>query len=160
VEKAPAPLHWPGAVEIGAKAVLRRQRRAESTRRVDVHLGRGVRSIGGVHLRRSVTLAPLQTPEIRRESAGAARQAGCRDESRRENRAAAHGGEGYQGLWVTSTGGPSSTRSHAIVPSETMSNAAPDRRRSYVMHGLLAAGGMATVHIGRLVGPAGFARRV
>jgi len=42
----------------------------------------------------------------------------------------------------------------------TMSTVAPERRRSYVMHGAIAAGGMATVHLGRLVGPAGFARRV
>ena len=33
-------------------------------------------------------------------------------------------------------------------------------RRSYAMHGAIAAGGMATVHVGRLLGPKGFARRV
>ena len=33
-------------------------------------------------------------------------------------------------------------------------------RRSYAMHGAIAAGGMATVHVGRLLGPSGFARRV
>src|SRR5580692_320351 len=33
-------------------------------------------------------------------------------------------------------------------------------RRSYAMHGAIAAGGMATVHVGRLVGPSGFSRRV
>src|ERR1700736_6650385 len=30
----------------------------------------------------------------------------------------------------------------------------------YVLHGEIAAGGMATVHFGRLVGPAGFSRSV
>jgi hypothetical protein len=34
------------------------------------------------------------------------------------------------------------------------------RRRSYVMHGAIAAGGMATVHFGRLLAPGGFARNV
>jgi serine/threonine protein kinase len=33
-------------------------------------------------------------------------------------------------------------------------------RRSYAMHGAIAAGGMATVHVGRLLGPSGFVRRV
>ena len=33
-------------------------------------------------------------------------------------------------------------------------------RRSYAMYGAIAAGGMATVHLGRLLGPSGFARRV
>jgi tRNA A-37 threonylcarbamoyl transferase component Bud32 len=33
-------------------------------------------------------------------------------------------------------------------------------RRSYAMHGAIAAGGMATVHVGRLLGPSGFTRRV
>ena len=33
-------------------------------------------------------------------------------------------------------------------------------RRSYAMHGAIAAGGMATVHVGRLLGPSGFSRRV
>lgn len=36
----------------------------------------------------------------------------------------------------------------------------PSFRRSYAMHGAIAAGGMATVHVGRLLGPGGFARRV
>ena len=34
------------------------------------------------------------------------------------------------------------------------------RRRSYVMHGAIAAGDMATVHFGRLLAPGGFARNV
>jgi tRNA A-37 threonylcarbamoyl transferase component Bud32 len=33
-------------------------------------------------------------------------------------------------------------------------------RRSYAMYGAIAAGGMATVHLGRLLGPSGFSRRV
>lgn len=33
-------------------------------------------------------------------------------------------------------------------------------RRSYAMHGVIASGGMATVHVGRLLGPKGFTRRV
>ncbi len=33
-------------------------------------------------------------------------------------------------------------------------------RRSYAMYGVIAAGGMATVHLGRLLGPNGFSRRV
>ncbi len=33
-------------------------------------------------------------------------------------------------------------------------------RRSYAMYGAIARGGMATVHLGRLLGPNGFARRV
>jgi serine/threonine protein kinase len=37
---------------------------------------------------------------------------------------------------------------------------APPFRRSYAMHGAIAAGGMATVHVGRLLGPSGFARSV
>ncbi len=36
----------------------------------------------------------------------------------------------------------------------------PTFRRSYAMHGAIAAGGMATVHVGRLLGPGGFTRRV
>src|SRR5579859_484207 len=36
----------------------------------------------------------------------------------------------------------------------------PPFRRSYAMHGAIAAGGMATVHVGRLVGPRGFTRCV
>src|SRR4051812_8232674 len=38
--------------------------------------------------------------------------------------------------------------------------ALPRSRRSYVMLGAIAAGGMATVHVGRLLAPGGFARRV
>jgi serine/threonine protein kinase len=38
--------------------------------------------------------------------------------------------------------------------------AAQRPRRSYVMHGAIAAGGMATVHIGRLVAHGGFARTI
>jgi serine/threonine-protein kinase len=41
-----------------------------------------------------------------------------------------------------------------------MSSSDAPFRRSYAMHGAIAAGGMATVHVGRLLGPRGFARRV
>jgi len=41
-----------------------------------------------------------------------------------------------------------------------MSPAGAPFRRSYAMHGAIAAGGMATVHVGRLLGPSGFSRRV
>src|SRR5512140_596343 len=44
-----------------------------------------------------------------------------------------------------------------------MTNAAPETRQvmgRYVLCDEIAAGGMATVHIGRLLGPAGFARTV
>lgn len=41
-----------------------------------------------------------------------------------------------------------------------MSRSGAPFRRSYAMYGAIASGGMATVHLGRLVGPSGFARRV
>ena len=39
-------------------------------------------------------------------------------------------------------------------------HAPPRPRRSYIMHGAIAAGGMATVHVGRLVAHGGFARTI
>ena len=41
-----------------------------------------------------------------------------------------------------------------------MSRSGAPFRRSYAMYGAIASGGMATVHLGRLLGPSGFARRV
>src|SRR5262245_21694120 len=46
---------------------------------------------------------------------------------------------------------------HAVTRAATRGTPTLGR---YMLHGPLARGGMATVHIGRLLGPAGFARTV
>ena len=43
----------------------------------------------------------------------------------------------------------------SILNFKTPPPSAPTFRRSYAMHGAIAAGGMATVHVGRLLGPSG-----
>ncbi len=53
------------------------------------------------------------------------------------------------------TGGAAAGNSGSSAPL-----AAPLQLGRYTLHGELAAGGMATVHLGRLMGPAGFARTV
>src|SRR5262249_2727394 len=42
----------------------------------------------------------------------------------------------------------------------TMGEPSSPTERAYAIHGEFASGGMATVHLGRLVGPSGFARTV
>jgi eukaryotic-like serine/threonine-protein kinase len=57
-------------------------------------------------------------------------------------------------------GGPVSAPRGASAPEDSRSEAGARTIGRYALHAEIAAGGMATVHIGRLLGPVGFARTV
>ena len=57
-------------------------------------------------------------------------------------------------------GGTAAASSDAAEGEGTSSDAAPRAIGRYALHAEIAAGGMATIHIGRLLGPVGFARTV
>jgi eukaryotic-like serine/threonine-protein kinase len=82
-------------------------------------------------------------------------------DARQQDRTHSASGRILSSRFDHATAGPADVRSQATETRSIASSGSPTRQIGrYALHAEIAAGGMATVHIGRLLGPVGFARTV